>query len=211
MRVCFKPIAADSTSLPTTIDVREATVGPLFGTRPVSGWTISIESKSRPSVSAAICEKIVFVPWPISVLAASIFTLPSAVASADTTDCKKTSPEPVKPAPCMKVAKPMPRFFAKRPFVAEFSFANCSHLAWYSLSCNARVSKWSMSTRSRMTWLVAVVSPSWMKLRRRNSSGVSPTACATLSMCRSSAKMLCGAPKPLNAPCGGTFVATARL
>ena len=49
-----------------------------------------------------------------------------------------------------------------------------------------------------------------MKFRRRNSSGARPTAAATLSMCRSSAKMLCGAPKPRKAPCGGTLVATAR-
>ena len=34
-----------------------------------------------PSASAAICAKIVFVPWPISVLAASTRTRPSAAAS----------------------------------------------------------------------------------------------------------------------------------
>jgi hypothetical protein len=38
-----------------------------------------------------------------------------------------------------------------------------------------------------------------------------PSSFATLSMCRSSAKMLCGAPNPRNAPCGGKFVATALL
>ena len=42
--------------------VRDATVGPLFGTTAVSGCTISIDVGGRPSASAAICVKIVFVP-----------------------------------------------------------------------------------------------------------------------------------------------------
>ena len=61
-----------------------------------------------------------------------------------------------------------------------------------------------------MTCPTALVWPVWMKLRRRNSSGESPAAAATRSMWRSSAKRLCGAPNPRNAPCGGAFVATAR-
>ncbi len=71
-----------------------------------------------PSVSATICEKIVFVPWPISVLAASTRTRPSAVASTSTTDARCTSPDPVKPAPCMNVAKPMP-FLIRAPRLAS--------------------------------------------------------------------------------------------
>ena len=67
-----------------------------------------------------------------------------------------------------------------------------------------------MSTGSRMTCPTALVWPVWMKLRRRNSSGARPAAAATRSMCRSSAKRLCGAPNPRNAPCGGALVATAR-
>jgi hypothetical protein len=35
---------ADSTSLPTIMQVREATVGPLLGTSAVSGWTTSTAS-----------------------------------------------------------------------------------------------------------------------------------------------------------------------
>ena len=69
----------------------------------------------------------------------------------------------------------------------------------------------AMSTAlARSTWPTASVSPGAMKLRRRSSSGVRPAAAATSSMCRSSANMLCGAPKPRNAPCGGVLVATAR-
>ena len=36
-RVRFNPSAADSTSFPTIMQVRDATVGPLFGTPAVSG------------------------------------------------------------------------------------------------------------------------------------------------------------------------------
>ena len=45
---------------------------------------------------------------PISVLAASTRMCPSAAASTSTTEARCTSPDPVKPAPCMNVAKPMP-------------------------------------------------------------------------------------------------------
>jgi hypothetical protein len=79
-----------------------------------------------PSASDAICAKTVFVPCPISVLAASTLIRPSAVASQPTTDWRYFSPEPVKPAPCMNEAKPMPRF--KR--APAFSRANRSRLAW---------------------------------------------------------------------------------
>jgi hypothetical protein len=42
--------------------VRDATVGPLLGTSAVSGCTTSTSSGSIPSASAAIWQKIVFVP-----------------------------------------------------------------------------------------------------------------------------------------------------
>ena len=70
------------------MQVRDATVGPLFGTTAVSGCTTSIAPTSRPSASAAICEKIVLVPWPISVLAVSTRTRPSTVASTVTIDAR---------------------------------------------------------------------------------------------------------------------------
>ena len=66
-----------------------------------------------------------------------------------------------------------------------------------------------MSTGSERCWPVAVWPPVARKLRRRSSSGVRPTTLAILSMWRSSAKMLCGAPKPRKAPWGGTLVAMA--
>ena len=47
---------------PTTMQVREATVGPLSGTTPVSAAFTSMQSYGRPSVSATICACIVRVP-----------------------------------------------------------------------------------------------------------------------------------------------------
>ena len=51
------------------MQVRDATVGPLSGTTPVSGCATSTSSYGMPSASATICACIVRVPWPISVLA----------------------------------------------------------------------------------------------------------------------------------------------
>src|ERR1043165_6528624 len=42
-------------------------------------------------------------------------TLQTAVACAEANDCTHTSPAAGSPAPCIIVAKPMPRDFAKRP------------------------------------------------------------------------------------------------
>jgi hypothetical protein len=47
-------------------------------------------------------------------------------------------------------------------------------------------------------------------LRRRITSGSSPTASASRSICISAANSVCGAPKPRKAPFGGVFVITTR-
>ena len=60
--------AQRSSSLPTIMHVRDATVGPLSGTNAVSTSCTSIASNGTPSASATICACIVRVPWPISVL-----------------------------------------------------------------------------------------------------------------------------------------------
>ena len=70
------------------IVVRDATVGPEFGTLAVSGCATSIISKSIPKASATICEKTVLVPCPISVLAVNTRTRPVDEASRPTTDDK---------------------------------------------------------------------------------------------------------------------------
>ena len=62
------PGGLDRRSPPTTIAVRDATVGPESGTIEVS-WRRHARRRRRrrPSSSATSCGKIVFVPWPISV------------------------------------------------------------------------------------------------------------------------------------------------
>ena len=132
---------------------------------------------------------------------------PSGVPRRSTTDCRCTSPEPVKPAPCMNAAKP-DALLDRAPADSRARSARASRGS--PTPASARSSSAGMSTGSEIVCPTASVSPGLMKLRRRNSSGERPTAAATRSMCRSSAKMLCGAPKPRNAPCGGTLVATAR-
>ena len=66
------------------IAVREATVGPLLGLVPVSIGAILMSSYSRPSVSAAIWQRMVLVPWPNSVLETITRKPPAAVASRPT-------------------------------------------------------------------------------------------------------------------------------
>ena len=90
---------ARSTRPPTTIAVRDATVGPLSGTSSVDGSTTVIRSASTPSAPAAIWVKIVIAPWPMSVELAQTSNRPAAVARTIARPASRCSPEPVKPAP----------------------------------------------------------------------------------------------------------------
>ncbi len=63
------------------IAVREATVGPLLGLMLVSTGAMLTSSYSNPSVSAAIWQRMVLVPWPNSVLDTSTRRPPVAAAS----------------------------------------------------------------------------------------------------------------------------------
>ena len=80
------------------MQVRDATVGPLSGTRAVSGCATSTVSYGTPSASATICASIVRVPCPISVLATRIRT-PAGVVSSAAREASITSPLPVNPEP----------------------------------------------------------------------------------------------------------------
>ena len=70
---------------PTTIAVREATVGPESGTIEVSWGAMVSASIGTPSSSATTCGRIVLVPWPISVEAVSTRISPSPVSSSEAT------------------------------------------------------------------------------------------------------------------------------
>ena len=69
--------AASRIALPLMTVVRLATVGPLSGTREVSGSTTWTSSTGQPRASAAICDSTVIMPWPISVVPTATVTLPS--------------------------------------------------------------------------------------------------------------------------------------
>ncbi len=107
--------AAWMSNPPTTIAVREATVGPESGTNAVSCGAMSTDSKGTSSASATSCGKIVLVPCPISVEATRISIRPSAVSSTDATEARWTSPDPVNPAPCQASARPIPLASRSRP------------------------------------------------------------------------------------------------
>ena len=62
------------------MQVRLATVGPLFGTCFVSGVSTATRSIGTPSVSATIWPKSVVVPWPNSVEPESTRSPPSRVS-----------------------------------------------------------------------------------------------------------------------------------
>ena len=54
-------------------------------------------------------------------------------------------------------------------------------------------------------WPVGSTSPGASAFRSRSSTGSSPSASASLSICASAAKHVCTAPKPRIAPHGGLF------
>ena len=159
--------------------VREATVGPLFGTTDVSGWATSMSVQSMPSASAAICEKIVLVPWPISVLADE---------HADGT-----------------VGRALHRDNRGEVHLAGAGEAGAVHercearclsspLALRSRARTARASRDSRTTPARdrggracrpapMACPTASVSPTLMKLRRRKLIGREPDSRARLCPC----------------------------
>ena len=100
--------AARSRIPPTTITVREATVGPEPGTRVVSGSITTTMSVGRPSASAAICASTIDVPWPKSLDETRTSTRSGSSSSMRTGERIFSSPSPVNPAPCQESARPMP-------------------------------------------------------------------------------------------------------
>ena len=75
-------------SPPTTIAVRDATVGPESGTNARVLGAISTASYGTPSSAATSCGKIVLVPCPISVEPVRMTIRPSPVSSSDATDAE---------------------------------------------------------------------------------------------------------------------------
>ena len=146
-------------SPPTTIAVREATVGPESGTNAVSWGAISTSSTSMPSSAATSCGKIVLVPCPISVDAVRIRIRPSRVRSRLAIEPIFSSPEPVNPAPCQASASPMPRAVLAPGSRAARSAAVLARTRSYSLASAARSRTSIAAASSRSSWLVGVTPP----------------------------------------------------
>ena len=146
-------------SPPTTIAVREATVGPESGTNEVSCGAISTSSMSSSSSAATSWGKIVFVPWPISVDAVRIRIRPSAVSSRLAIEPIFSSPEPVNPAPCHASARPMPRA-VRAPAVREpRAAAVCARARSKFDAAAARSSTSVPATSTPSTCFVGVTPP----------------------------------------------------
>ena len=191
-----------------TIVVRDATVGPLSGTRDVSCGATSTASLGTPSASATSCGRTVFAPWPISVDDVSTRIRPSVVSSIPAALASRVSPPPVNPAPCQPSARPIPD--ATWPGPASRSVALRSRTCSNSEAATARSRTSSAPTLSRSSCPVAVTSPTRYAQRRRSSAGDTPSASAIRLTCVSAANSVCGAPKPRIAPLGRVFVAIAR-
>ena len=190
--------------------VREATVGPLLGTRAVSGKGQLTRERSRPSPSAASWLKTVNAPWPISVELTR--TMPpgrpgaSQSRSIAARALMRASPSPVKAAPCAKKETPMPY----QLFAPGFPRLHCFHCSPNRQRSSDFSSTAGEPTLHFSTWPVGVVSPWTRQFFNRNSCGVMPAAAARASMWLSSPQMACGAPKPRNAPEGTVFVRATR-
>ena len=72
------------------------------------------------------------------------------------------------------------------------------------------VSRHSVSPQDVMRMPCGVTSPGWLALRKRSSMGSMPSACATSSVCDSTAKVASGLPKPRTEPPYILFVYTTR-
>ena len=179
--------------------VRDATVGPLSGTRAVSARATSTASTGRPSTSATICAWTVRAPWPISVLAVRMRT-PRRVSSSEAFDASFTSPAPVNPHPWKKRDRPMPR-----PVPASAVRRSRKPVRATASSSTRRALQ-----SGPITWPVAVRSPGRSALTRRTRTGSRPAASAIRSMWISAASSVCGAPNPRKAPFGGVLVIATR-
>jgi hypothetical protein len=93
------PRAHCSSRPPTTISVRDATVGRCRAPRSVSGVSNATNARGHAQRLGHQLQNTVTVPWPISVFALRMRGRPSGVRSSAARDASFTSPLPVKPAP----------------------------------------------------------------------------------------------------------------
>ena len=205
----FRSSAARWTTLPTTMVVREATVGPEFGTRPVSAIGKRMRAGASESASAAIWVKTVWTPWPISVEETRMLTpgLPSSsrASSMRPLALNLASPSPVNAAPWAKKASPTPWYFVLP--LAEFAARGLLELLR-----EIRAPERELETGGGPVFAVEHLAGGRGVARARveSAGGIRAAACrgapAMASMCDSMPQMAWGAPKPRKAPHGKEFV-----
>ena len=196
-------------SPPPIIVLREATVGPVSGTRDVSGRTTSTASGSTPSASATTWARTVRAPWPISVVAASARMAPSAVSSTVATLARCASPDPVNPAPCQPSAIPMPEAERSSGPAAPRAMTRPHALEARRLGRGLEhvqrrdALAQDLSGRRGIALAVGVAAPD---LERGHAEGLGDAVEVQLG----GELRTAGAPKPRNAPLGGVLVMAAR-
>ncbi len=190
-----------SSSWPTIMQVRDATVGPLSGTHGGVGVVdLDLRRTARRARRRRSARAWCGCPgrsrcWPRRMRA------PVAVSSSDAFDASLTSPLPVKPEPWKNSDRPMPRPVPRHcpPLLAE---ARPPHrLAQHRQGAGVRAE--ALTGRGRVAGRERIAS-------RASCTGSRPSASAMRSMCASTANCVCGAPKPRNAPLGGVWVIIAR-
>ena len=182
------------------MQVRDATVGPLSGTSPVSAAFTSTASYGTPSVSATICASIVRVPWPISVL-------PTRITHAGVGERERRLRRELDLAGAGEAGAVKEEREADAPVRAGQRLAAPGEVrALHGLAqhlAGAAVGAERLAGRRRVAGAQRV--PIAQRAPDR-----APSCSAMRSMCTSTANCVCGAPKPRNAPFGGVFVIIAR-
>ena len=199
-------------SPPTTIAVREATVGPLSGTIEVSCGARSRPRRARRRAHRRrAAGRSSSCPGPSRSRRSGSRMRPSSVSSRLATDASLTSPEPVKPAPCQASARPMPD--AVRAAIGPA----LAHGARLRVACGRTPMppRRPRAPRSRRRSRAAPGRSASRRPRGRPSAGAGRAATASRASamrltCISAANSVCGAPKPRKAPLGGVLVAIAR-
>ncbi len=163
--------AARTTRPPTIIVVREATVGPLFGTSDVSCGRHLDVVDGTPSASAAICARTVREPWPISV--ESIEDADRAVVrQLDAGDAREVvlaaagEPAPCQPSAMPHAVAPGRTGRARRP--RRCAAVRAARVARSRPPPPPRRGPRRPRRSSRRTWPVGVTSPSRYAQRRRS-------------------------------------------
>ena len=176
--------AAAITARPLLNVVCEPLAPPSYGPASVSWYRIRNSSGRMPRTSAARIGRAMTEPVPHSWAPVTIVPLPSALIV-------RCAPE----APGNDGHQPV-----AMPTASPSSSGRSQSIA------AAACSSVSMTPIRSKTWPVGPSSPSWTRLRRRNSTGSRPSRSATTSWCCSTAQQVVGPVGARTEPDGCVFV-----